>query len=343
MLKNANTTVIEFRNAVDESSIKLLKSNILVKSKEHKGIGILVSLEFFKDIDSPKLLDLFINELEKVSIKINVTIDFIDYSDEQFLILKQHTKNTGINLYKDKNVATLLKTTGSFPDDTKVLVFDTDEENSKKLYFDLCKHGYVIERAQNEEEFLKGSADTSFNIIVTRTFLNKRIIKEVEPKATLSLSKKLIINLPIFMNKAAETLVSFTGLEANKVAHSIKKFDSEVDSNCISAVMVFKGDIEGYFTLVFPKEITVTALEALFGEKVDENDTTTLTDGVGEFCNIITGATKTEFDSKDIKVIFELPKTYTSLNEIQELIGSNNGIWMDMELSGKPFYMFITK
>jgi len=343
MLKNANTTVIEFTDAVDESSIKLLKNKILIKSKENKGIGILISLEFFQNMENPKLLDLFINEIEKVSIKINTTIDFIDYSEELFNILKKHTKDTGINLYKDKNVATLLKTTGSFPDDTKVLVFDTDVENSKKLYFDLCKHGYVIERAQNEEEFIKGASDTSFNIIVTRTFLNKRLVKEAVAKPTLTLSKKLIVNLPIFMNKAAETLVSFTGLEANKVSHSIKQFDAQVDTNSVSAVMIFKGDIEGFFTLVFPKDITVTALEALFGEKVDENDTATLTDGVAEFCNIITGATKTEFDSKDIKVIFELPKTYTSLDEIEKIIGSNNGVWMDMQLSGKPFYMFITK
>jgi CheY-specific phosphatase CheX len=343
MLNNTNAIIIEFKDTIDENSIRLLKSNILTKSKDHKGVNVLISLKYFKDSKNPKLLDLFINELEKVSLKMGIDIDFIDYSTELFLILKKHTLDTGIKLYKDENVAVLFTTIGAFPEDTKVLVYDTNEEYSKKLYFDLCKHGYVIERVQTKEELSIVNNDSSLTIIVSNTFLNERVAKVTKPKATLSLSKTLIMNLPIFMNKAAETLVSFTGLEAQKVAHSIKNFDLTVDDKSISSVMAFKGDIEGYFTLVFPRDISIIALESLFGEKVQEDDTATLTDGVGEFCNIITGAAKTEFDTKDIKVIFELPKTYTSLIETQKHIGSNNGVWMDMELSGKPFYMFITK
>jgi len=335
--------IIDFRDTINENSIRTLKSAILTKVQEQKISNILVSLKSFKDINNPKAIVLLIHELEKVSLRIGVTIDFIDYSEDLYKVIRKYTFNTGIKLYKNKEIATLFLTVGAFKEDTKVLVFDEDEENSKKLYFDLCKHGYVIERAQNMEEFLKGINNDTYDIVVSRTFLNKRVTKAETPKSTLSLSRKLIMNLPTFMNKAAETLVSFTGLEAQKLSHSIKDFDTSIDTNSISAVMPFHGDIEGYFTLVFPKKIAITALEALLGEEVKENDTATLTDGVGEFCNIITGAAKTEFDSKEIKVIFELPKTYRSLNDTQKFIGKNNGVWMDMQLSGQPFYMFITK
>ncbi len=107
--------------------------------------------------------------------------------------------------------------------------------------------------------------------------------------------------------------------------------------------MHFKGDLEGFFTLVFPKDIAIIALESLLGETVEENDIDTLRDGVGEFCNIITGSTKTAFDKKDIKIIFDLTKTSNSLKSTQGYIGENNGVWIDMQLAGKAFHMFITK
>ena len=135
--------------------------------------------------------------------------------------------------------ATLFIKIGAFKEDTKVLVFDENEENSKKIYFDLCKYGYIIDRAQNMKEFLSGINDESYDIVVSRTFLNKQEEKKSAIKNTLSLSKKVIVNLPVFMNKAAETLVSFTGLEAEKVSHSIKKFDTTKDENSICAVMQF--------------------------------------------------------------------------------------------------------
>jgi len=335
--------IIDFRDNIDQNSIRKLKSTIIQKVQEQRIPNILISLKFFKDIKNPKTIVLLINELEKISIKMGITIDFIDYHESLYTLMRKYTLNTGIRLYKNKEIATLFINEAAFKEDTKVLVFDEDEENSKNLYFDLCKYGYSIERAHDMKEFLSGINDDSYDLVVSRTFLNERREQKETTKNSLSLSKKLIINLPTFMNKAAETLVSFTGLEAKKLSHSIKNFDTNIDANSISAVMPFHGDLEGYFTLVFPRDIAAVALEALLGEKVNENDTATLTDGVGEFCNIITGATKTEFDSKNIKVIFNLPKTYTSLDDTRKLIGQNNGVWMDMQLSDKPFYMFITK
>jgi CheY-specific phosphatase CheX len=84
-------------------------------------------------------------------------------------------------------------------------------------------------------------------------------------------------------------------------------------------------------------------MESLLGEVVDENDDESLRDGIAELCNIITGSVKTVFSNKNIKVTFELPKTYLSLELASNDIGTNIGVWIDMELEKKPFYMFITK
>ena len=334
--------IIEFQGKIDDENIRVLKNSIISKSNEEKTKNIFVSLKLFVNEKNLKIIGFIINEIEKLSIKIGVSIDFIDYTEELFLLLKEASQDTGINLYKNKDIALLFIDKDAFSTDIKILVYDENEVNSKKIYFYLCKYGYSIVRALDMKEFLTGTKNDSFDIIVSRSMLNKRVIKS-EINNKLSLSKKLIINLPTFMNKASDTLFSFTGLEAQKISHSIKKFDTNLDTDCISSVMTFSGDIEGYFTLLFPKNIAVIALEALLGEKVAADDVDTLKDGIGEFCNIITGAAKTEFDTKNIKVIFELPKTYTSLIATQKHIGKNNGVWMDMQLSGKPFYMFITK
>ena len=84
-------------------------------------------------------------------------------------------------------------------------------------------------------------------------------------------------------------------------------------------------------------------MESLLGEEIQESDENSLQDGIGEFCNIITGSAKTIFSNKDLKVLFDLPKTYTSLSKTREYIGGNSGVWINMQLDSKAFYMFITK
>ena len=160
---------------------------------------------------------------------------------------------------------------------------------------------------------------------------------------TLHLSKKLIINLPVFMDTAVTTLKSFTDLETKKISHEIKKFDVTLEGKYIIAMMPFKGDFNGSFTLIFPNDIAMLTMESLLGEKINPNDFNMLKDGIGEFCNIIMGSIKTALSKDNIKITFELPKTYISLRSVQDTIGEDNGIWVNMLLSKMPFYMFIGK
>ncbi|MFT7004197.1 MAG: CheY-specific phosphatase CheX [Sulfurimonas sp.] len=344
MYKNSNNLiVINFIGVMQERSIRLLISSIIMKQDIIKEDGIkavLISLKGLIFDDNIKDLTVMVNELNKLSKQITVPICFIDYSIEFFKTLRKVTKHTKVQLFKDKIVAGLFLDPKAFKETIYVLVYDDDDENSKQLSSELSKYGYTVIRAKDIKDFQERMAEKVHNIVITHSALAR---VRSSSKGILALSKKLIINLPIFMDTAVETLVTFTGLQAQKSAHSIKGFDTNIDADNICAVMKFTGDLDGYFTLVFPKDIAVIALESLLGEKVEQSDNDTLKDGVGEFCNIITGSVKTAFDKKDIKVIFELPKTYTSLKDTQVYIGQNNGVWIDMQLAGKSFYMFITK
>lgn len=344
--KNNHLIVINFIGLIQERNIRLLESSIISKKdmiKEKKIKGILVSLKGIIYENNPKELRVMVNELDRLCQKIDVSISFIDYSIDLFRVLKKVTKNTTIKLFKNTNVASLFLDPKTFKEAMCILVYDEDEDNSKKLSSELSKYGYTVIRANDAKEFQERMHEGVHDIIITQSALNEKLNSSGASKNSLSLSKNLIMNLPVFMDTAVETLVSFTGLKAEKSAHSIKGFDTSIDADNICAVMHFKGDLEGFFTLVFPKDIAVIALESLLGEVLLVDDVETLKDGVGEFCNIITGGTKTALANKNIKIIFDLPKTYSSLKATQDYIGENNGVWIDMQLAGKAFYMFITK
>jgi CheY-specific phosphatase CheX len=344
MYKNSsNLVVVNFIGVIQERNIRLLTSSIIMKQdiiKEEGIKAVLVSLKGLVYEDNIKYLTIMVNELNKLSRQIGVPICFIDYTVELFKTLKKVTKHTKVELFKDKSVASLFLDPKAFKETMYVLVYDDDDENSKQLSSELSKYGYTVIRAKDAKDFQERIAEKAHNIVITHSALART---GSSSKGILALSKKLIVNLPVFMDTAVETLVTFTGLKAQKSAHSIKGFDTNIDADNICSVMKFTGDLDGYFTLVFPKDIAIIALESLLGEKVEQSDIDTLKDGVGEFCNIITGSVKTAFDKKDIKVMFDLPKTYTSLKDTQVCIGQNNGVWIDMQLAEKSFYMFITK
>jgi len=344
--KNSDLMVVSYNGVIQDRSNRLLESSILSKKDmlKNKDIKcILVSLKGVMYEGDPNVVIMMVKHLNVLSENLEISISLIDYSIDLFKILKKCTKTTKIKLFKNINVANLFLDPKKFKEGMCVLVYDDDEENSKRLSSELSKYGYSVIRAKDPKEFQERMHEEAHDIIITQSALNEKLGNTTSSKNMLSLSKKLISNLPVFMDTAVETLVSFTGLEAEKSSHSIKGFDTSLDVDNICAVMHFKGDLEGFFTLVFPKDIAIIALESLLGETVEENDIETLKDGVGEFCNIITGSTKTAFDKKDIKVIFDLPKTYNSLKATQGYIGENSGVWIDMQLAGKAFYMFITK
>ncbi|MDD2449789.1 MAG: chemotaxis protein CheX [Sulfurimonas sp.] len=345
-VKSKNIAVVNFIGVIEERNARLIQSLIISKLemyKEQKIKAVLISFKSAVYKENNEGLISLVKILDALAKNTGLGFAIIDYSVELFKILKRVARGSKVKLFKNENVATLFLDPKVYKKAICVLVYDDDEQNSKDLATELSKYGYSVIRAKDAKEFQDKMQDKAHDIIITQSALNEKIANATESKNKLLLSKKLIVNLPVFMDTAVETLVSFTGLQAQKSAHSIKGFDTSIDVDNICAVMHFKGDLEGSFTLVFPKTLAVITLESLLGEEISDNDMDTLRDGVGEFCNIITGSIKTAFDRKDTKLMFDLPKTYNSLKATQGHIGENNGVWIDMQLADKPFYMFITK
>lgn len=345
-VKSKNIAVVNFIGVVEERNARLIQSLIISKLemyKEQKIKAVLVSFKSAVYKENVKDLSFLVKILDDLAKNTGLSMAIIEYDIELFKVLKKIAKGTKVKLFKNENVATLFLDPKVYKETICVLLYEEDEHNSQELASELSKYGYSVIRAKTLTEFQDKMKQNTHDIIITQSALNEKICNAVESKNKLLLSKKLIVNLPVFMDTAVETLVSFTGLQAQKSAHSIKGFDTTIDVDNICSVMHFSGDLEGYFTLVFPKSLALITLESLLGEKISDNDMDTLRDGVGEFCNIITGSIKTAFDRKDVKMLFDLPKTYNSLKATQGHIGENNGVWIDMQLADKPFYMFITK
>ncbi len=331
-----NEAVLESRNTVLFNTI--VSQNTLLKEKGIKGIYIsLKNAPYTQNASFGHLIKI----LEKLSQALTIPTALGDYKKESFEPLKHMSADTTVQLFQNVNVAILFFNPSSFKKELCVLLFDTDKDNADKIASELTKLGYSVVHAYDAEDFKLKAMAKKYDMTITHTVVKKTSSAPSTPN--LSLSKQLIVNLPVFIDTAVNTLVTITGLEAQKIKHEIRPFNEKIPSQVIIAAMKFKGDVSGTFFLVFPRELAVAALEAMLGEHVNSDDTAGITDGVAEFCNIITGSAKTIFSTKQIKVLFELPKTYLSPNVALNASTGSNGVWIDMQLSNKPFYMFITK
>lgn len=303
--------------------------------------ALFVSLKKITYNDPRKLAEL-IKHLDKDSKTLDVVIGLYNYDEKSYKIAKVMAQKTNIELFNNLDTIRLFINPKSFKRGLSILIFDENKENENNMAHELSSLGYAITKAKDETDLKKLLESKKYEFCVTQSFLGQKLDEKSKNKPTLKLSKNLIINLPVFMDTAVETLVTFTGLKAQKLSHSITSFNSDLMSDIVCSIMKFKGDLSGSFVLVFPKETAIKALEEILGEKIKIDDIDTITDGVREFCNTITGSTKTHLSKKNVKVLFELPRSYTSLKQVRNIISDHNGIWINMQLDEKPFYMFIT-
>lgn len=335
---NYNGALSQERNTMAYTALLNLGATL----KERNIKGIFISLKNASVPNENVNLEHFVTLMDKLSQKIGFTIALGDYKKETFSALKKLSSPTQVKLFQDLNSAVLFLNPQFFKKKLTILLFDEDKSNADKLTSALLKLDYSITHAKSIQELKEKALTKAYDMTITQNCLN--LAKSnflLQP--SLSLSKELIMNLPVFIDTAVDSLVTITGLEAQKIKHAIKPFDAKIDTNVLIASMKFKGDLSGNFFLLFPRPVACSAIEAMLGESIDIEDTPVIVDGVAELCNIITGAAKVIFSNKKMKVLFELPKTYLSLSLALNDATDNNGIWIEMQLQNKPFYMFLTR
>ncbi len=318
-------------------------NNMREAINSRKLSGLFISLENVTyELESLKEL---VKTLHKVKATIDAPVCIGEFTTVIYKILKKETKNTYVKLFKTFGLAKLFLNTKTFKKQLKVLMFDDgeDEKELDKQASMLTRYEHNLLYTKDMKEFKEKIFDPNVDFAVSQTKINLTEEKIENKKKSFLLSKKLVSHLTTFTDIAVENLETMTGLKATKTSHSICSFKKEIQNDVISSIMQFRGDIDGQFVLVFPKDVALIAIEAMLGEELNENDIDGISDGIGEFCNIITGGTKTSLSKKNIKVLFDLPRTYTSINTVISALPQNNGIWIDMKLESNPFYMYITK
>ncbi|MBE0491703.1 MAG: chemotaxis protein CheX [Sulfurospirillum sp.] len=303
--------------------------------------GIFISLK--NVLLHAKIAQYLVFELDKFSKNLNASIAIGDFVSENFVMLCDLTKESSIKLFKNQQIARMLFHPQSFHKSLFVVLLQDDDENEiDKIASVLSWQQHRIIYVTTKQEFETKLQEKGIDFGIYETKLNK-ILHTNQTKHALGLSKILVTNLPIFIDTAVENLEMLTNFHAKKITHSIITFQKDKKEEIISAVMKFRGDLEGVFVLLFPKQLAVQTLEIMLEQKLDDNNKEALADGIAEICNIITGGTKTLFSKKNIKILFDLPKTYNNLALAHAAIGDLRGIWIDMQLGEKAFYIFITK
>ncbi len=339
LILNYDNTLEEAKNIIFANTIADFKT--LIEERHLKGVFI--SLHNMTYPKETSLLEHLIKLLSKVSQKITIPIVLGDYSKALFHLLEPLSAQTSLKLFQNINTAMLFLNPKSFKKELNVLLFEENTANADKLATELGKLGYTIVYAKDREDFHHKASLKNYAMTITQNAFNLSQKEYASTHKGLTLSRELIMNLPTFIDTAVNTLITTTGLEAQKIKHAIMPFNEKILEPSIIAVMKFKGAINGSFFLIFPRDVAIIAIESMLGEKINPEDIAVITDGVGEFCNIITGAAKATLSNKEVKVLFELPKTYTSLKSAMSHVSAGNGIWIDMQLHSKPFYMFVAQ
>jgi CheY-specific phosphatase CheX len=335
--------IFHYNESIEEARSHIVYNTLLnlhSTAKEKETKGIFISLKHSPHLHNNAHLEHLIKLLDKLSQKMALPVALGDYPKEMFPLLKKLSALTQIKLFHTIQAALLFLNPQTQKKQLSVLLFDDEPNNADALAAQLVKLGYTVTHAKSEEEFYDTASQKTYDMTIAHSSLNLATSTfTVQP--TLGLSKELILSLPVFIDTAVDSLVTITGLDAQKVKHGVQKFETQLSENSIIASMKFKGDLMGNFFLIFPKSVAAKALEAMVGESVSPEDTSALMDGIAEVCNIITGTAKTVFSRKKIKILFELPKTSSSLQFAIKDTSDANGIWIEMRISGQPFYMFV--
>lgn len=339
--------VFEYSGSIQKNQNLLLMNSIsnYIKSKykDDKVNQILVSLKSANCKDNYENIALLIKNLNIFSKENGIAIALIDYKPETYEVLRTLSKNTLVKLFNNFNIARLFFIPNSYKKNSLVLICDSDEENAKKLSLHLSAYDNFSITVNHSSSPEKIPDIKKYQIVVTKSSYNLDLEKN-NGVTLLHLSKKLIGVLPLFMESAVTSLETITALEAKKISHKVGFLEKDLPAgNYVFSIMKFRGDLMGSFVLIFSKENAFAAIEAFLQEELSKNDIEALKDGIGELCNIITGSTKITLSKQNINILFEIPLTFTSLRQLLNEIGNDNGIIINMRLDQKPFYMFITK
>lgn len=176
---------------------------------------------------------------------------------------------------------------------------------------------------------------------------NKELLEELggssaaAAKNKRALNKIIVAELPNFIKATVATIEMMTNSKAQKDAANVNQIVIDDKSGKIASSIGFYGDMDGMVILVFPIEIAKKACELLIGEKTDEIDM--ILDTLAELVNIVGGKIKTYLSDNEISVNITLPRTYSEIDSLLEVLDSKKGVQVDLTFSNEKFLFFLTR
>ncbi len=176
---------------------------------------------------------------------------------------------------------------------------------------------------------------------------DKKLLEELGASAAAvvknkrAINKQIVSKLPIFIDAIVETLEMMTNAQAKKERAAVAELDLPKSDTLLASSIGFYGDIDGLIALVFPKSIAKKSCELLIGEETNDEDL--ILDALGELVNIVGGKLKTLLSDNEISVHITLPRTYTKVEDLLEVIGKRKGVQVDLRFNEEHFSFFLTR
>lgn len=176
---------------------------------------------------------------------------------------------------------------------------------------------------------------------------NKELLQELGASSAAaiknkrSLTKVIVNELPRFIDATVSTIAMMTNATATKAGANVAEIDIGEPEGKIASSIGFYGDLDGMVMLAFPKPIAKKACELLIGEETDDEEA--ILDALAEFVNIIGGRIKSLLGEQHISVDITLPRTYSNVKDLLEIIQDKKGVQVDLDFDGETFIFFLTR
>lgn len=176
---------------------------------------------------------------------------------------------------------------------------------------------------------------------------NKELLKELGASSAANTKIKRVINkqtvteLPRFIDATVATIEMMTNSKAIKQSAQVQAIEIKDKSDKIASSIGYYGDLDGMVILVFPNAIAKKACELLIGE--DTNDVELILDTLAELVNIVGGKIKTLLSDQDISVNITLPRTYSDVDSLIEVIQDRKGVQVELSFNDDKFLFFLTR
>jgi CheY-specific phosphatase CheX len=176
---------------------------------------------------------------------------------------------------------------------------------------------------------------------------DKELLEELGGSSAANVKNKRLINkdivtkLPNFIEATVSTIEMMTNSKAIKEKANVDRIEINEKDNKIASSIGFYGDIDGMVILVFPVEIAKKASSLLIGEETEEIEM--ILDTLAELVNIVGGKIKSLLSDNHISVNITLPRTYSNIDNLLEVVNDKKGVQVDLAFDDNKFLFFLTR